>query len=507
MSVIRLRTSPATARGASAPANAATLRRLEQLAELRRDIPSPAVSRAVLVGLARAVEWLILMLAGLAALLADGGRSGEALRYALLPGAAFAAVAAFQTLGVYQISAFLAPLAALRRIAISWAAVVIGLATMLGFVPFDLAVTPRMFGAWGLLAVAVLTFERFALGVIVARFARAGRLDRRTVVVGSGELAERLIGSLAKVDPTEARLLGVFDDRFGDRVPDVVAGVPVLGTIDDLVALAREARIDLIIFTLPITAESRIAEMLRKLSVLPVDVRLAAHTSRIALRPQAYSYVGSEPMLDVLDKPLDDWEVVEKAIFDRVVGAIALVVLSPLMIAAAIAVKLDSKGPVLFRQQRYGFNNERIEIFKFRSMYVDRLDPTAARLVTRDDPRVTRVGRFLRRTSIDELPQLFNVVFAGDLSLVGPRPHALHATAANYPYEEVVESYFARHRVKPGITGWAQINGWRGETDTEEKLRQRVDHDLHYIENWSLLLDIYILAKTPFALIDGRNAY
>ncbi len=140
-------------------------------------------------------------------------------------------------------------------------------------------------------------------------------------------------------------------------------------------------------------------------------------------------------------------------------------------------------------------------------MYVDQLDAAARRLVTRNDPRVTRVGRFIRRTSLDELPQLFNVVFKGNLSLVGPRPHAMHASAADHLYDDVVDGYFARHRVKPGITGWAQVNGWRGETDTPEKIQKRVEYDLDYIENWSLLRDIYILALTPFALLKGHNAY
>jgi lipopolysaccharide/colanic/teichoic acid biosynthesis glycosyltransferase len=176
------------------------------------------------------------------------------------------------------------------------------------------------------------------------------------------------------------------------------------------------------------------------------------------------------------------------------------------MLAVAVAIKLDSRGPVLFRQKRHGFNNELIEIFKFRSMHVDRCDANAAKLVTKDDPRVTRVGRFIRKTSLDELPQLFNVI-AGSLSLVGPRPHALEAKAAGRLYVSVVDGYFGRHKVKPGITGWAQIHGWRGETDTPEKIQKRVEHDIYYIENWSLLLDLFILIKTPFALLKSENAY
>jgi exopolysaccharide biosynthesis polyprenyl glycosylphosphotransferase len=179
----------------------------------------------------------------------------------------------------------------------------------------------------------------------------------------------------------------------------------------------------------------------------------------------------------------------------------------PVMGIIAIAIKLESRGPVLFKQKRYGFNNDLIEVYKFRSMRVDASDASASRLVTKGDPRVTRVGRFIRKTSLDELPQLFNVVFKGNLSLVGPRPHAVNAKAEARRYDEAVDGYFARHRVKPGLTGWAQINGWRGETDTHEKIQQRVEHDLYYIENWSVLLDLYILARTPVALLNTESAY
>jgi exopolysaccharide biosynthesis polyprenyl glycosylphosphotransferase len=247
--------------------------------------------------------------------------------------------------------------------------------------------------------------------------------------------------------------------------------------------------------------------MLRKLWVLPIDIRLAAHTNKLRFRPRSYSYIGNVPVLDVFDKPIADWDVVLKICFDKVFGALALILVSPIMAAVALAVKLDSPGPALFRQRRYGFNNELIEVYKFRSMYVDQLDHGAKKLVTRDDPRVTRVGRFIRKTSLDELPQLFNVVFKGNLSLVGPRPHAITARAADHLYDEVVDGYFARHRVRPGITGWAQIHGWRGETDTPEKIQRRVEHDLYYIENWSILLDLYIIAVTPFVLAKSDNAY
>jgi len=277
--------------------------------------------------------------------------------------------------------------------------------------------------------------------------------------------------------------------------------------VDDLVAYARRTKLDLVVFTLPISAERRILQMLSKLWILPIDIRLSAHMSKLRLRPRSYSYIGALPVLDVIDKPIADWDLVLKWLFDKIVGTALLILLAPVLIAAAIAVKLDSKGPILFRQKRYGFNNELIEVFKFRSMYVEATDAGAAKLVTKDDPRVTRGGRLIRKTSIDELPQLLNVVFKGNLSLVGPRPHALHAKAENRLYDQVVDGYFARHKVKPGITGWAQINGWRGETDTSEKIQRRVEHDLYYIENWSVFFDLYILATTPLALLKSENAY
>jgi lipopolysaccharide/colanic/teichoic acid biosynthesis glycosyltransferase len=193
-------------------------------------------------------------------------------------------------------------------------------------------------------------------------------------------------------------------------------------------------------------------------------------------------------------------------VFDVTIASLAIVALSPLMLGAAIAVKATSKGPILFRQPRYGFNNEVISVMKFRSMYADQADIRAEKVVTRGDPRVTPVGRFIRKTSIDELPQLFNVL-KGDLSLVGPRPHAVNAHTEHKLWEEVVDGYFARHKVKPGVTGWAQINGWRGEVDTSDKIHARVEHDLYYIENWSVLFDLYILMLTPVRIINQENAY
>jgi Undecaprenyl-phosphate glucose phosphotransferase len=280
-------------------------------------------------------------------------------------------------------------------------------------------------------------------------------------------------------------------------------GRPKFGSVDDLVEFARRTRVDLVIFSLPITAEKRILQMLKKLWVLPVDIRLSAHTNKLRFRPRSYSYIGAVPVLDVFDRPITDWDVVVKGMFDRVVGSLLLLAALPVMAAVALAIKLDSRGPVLFRQKRYGFNNEVIDVFKFRSMYIDRCEDRSVVQATKHDPRVTRIGRILRRTSLDELPQFINVLM-GSMSIVGPRPHAV---AHNEQYSRLIDEYLARHRVKPGITGWAQVNGLRGETETLEKMEQRVRYDLYYIENWSLLFDIRIILRTLFVGFTHPNAY
>jgi len=424
-----------------------------------------------------------------------------------VPGVALTTVVILQNLGVYRISNFRQVFRPALAIVGGYSTVFFALMAVVFFLKLEGVFSRVVFGGWFIFGLMALLVRHVLLNAVVRSLTRRGLLDRRTAIVGGGDHALELINALNAGEANDIRICGIFDDRDELRSPDLVAGYPRLGSVDDLIAYARNVRVDLVIFTLPVTAEERILAMLRKLWVLPVDIRLSAHTQRLRLRPRSYSFIGSVPMFDVADKPFNDRDIIIKALFDRVIGSLLLVLLSPVMLLAALAVKLDSPGPVLFRQKRYGFNNQLVEVLKFRSMHVGDADHDARKLVTRDDPRVTRVGRFLRRTSIDELPQLFNVVFGGSLSLVGPRPHAIHAKAENRLYDEVVDGYFARHKVKPGITGWAQINGWRGETDTREKIQRRVEHDLFYIENWSVLLDLYILIRTPFALINGDRAY
>ncbi len=471
--------------------------------------PQRSASPVVLAGLWRLAEALLICLCGVVvyALYIQPQLGWQPAYAVAVPAGAITAVAALQSFDLYAIAALRAPGAHLLRLVAGWTiAFLIGFAIVF-FLKLE-GVFSRVFMlGWYAGGLLTLFVARLALSWWIARMTRSGFLDRRTAIVGGGEPAERLLRALQADPETDIRVIGIFDDRWDERSPDVVGGHPKLGTVDDIVEYSRHARLDLVIFSLPVVAEARILGMLKKLCILPVDIRLAAHTQKLRFRPRNYSFVGAMPVFDMADKPIADWDVVLKWLFDKLVGSLLLIVLSPVMLAVAVAVKLTSRGPVLFRQKRYGFNNEPIEVLKFRSMYIEQTDARADRLVTRNDPRVTPVGRFIRRASLDELPQLFNVVFKGDLSIVGPRPHAIHAKAENRLYDQVVDGYFARHRMKPGITGWAQINGWRGETDTQEKIQRRVEHDLHYIENWSIWFDLLILLRTPVSLLRGENAY
>jgi Undecaprenyl-phosphate glucose phosphotransferase len=471
---------------------------------------SRAYSPIVIGGLVRLFDFLLLSCVGLAIYFGyvvplDG-------YHWQFVGAIFAmtatAVICFQAADIYQTQVFGGSLRQMTRMISSWAFVFLLFTGASFFAKLGGEVSRLWLSAFFFLGLAALLAARLLLRALMRRWARQGRLDRRTVIVGADENGEQLVQALRAQDDSDIRVLGVFDDRNDTRAQETCASAPKLGRVDDIVEFARRTRVDLVLFALPISAETRILEMLKKLWVLPVDIRLSAHTNKLRFRPRSYSYLGEVPTLDVIEAPITDWDLVMKSLFDHIVGGLILLAALPVMALVALAIKLDSPGPVLFRQKRFGFNNERIDVFKFRSLYHHQADPTAAKVVTKNDPRVTRVGRFIRKTSLDELPQLFNVVFKNNLSLVGPRPHAVQGKLQNRLFDEAVDGYFARHRVKPGITGWAQINGWRGEIDNEEKIQKRVEFDLDYIENWSVLFDAYILLKTPMALMTkSENAY
>src|SRR6185312_6059597 len=379
-------------------------------------------------------------------------------------GIAVLSIVAFQAADIYQVQAFRGYEKQYMRLASAWSLVFLLVIGISFFAKIGEQFSRVWLGSFYVAGLLALVLFRRVLFLVVRHWTNQGYLTLRTVIVGGSDAGALVIKELKRQKNLGIEIVGLFDDRADERSGAEIAGEPKLGTVDDLVEFGRRTRIDLVIFSLPISAENRILAMLKKLWVLPVDIRLSAHSNKLRFRPRSYSYIGNIPVIDVADRPIADWDVVMKWLFDKVVGTMMLIALSPLMALVAIAIKLDSPGPVLFKQKRYGFNNDLIEIYKFRSMRAEDTDASASKLVSKGDPRVTRVGRFIRKTSLDELPQLFNVVFKGNLSLVGPRPHAVNAKAEARRYDEAVDGYFARHRVKPGLTGWAQINGWRGET-------------------------------------------
>jgi Undecaprenyl-phosphate glucose phosphotransferase len=361
------------------------------------------------------------------------------------------------------------------------------------------------FFSWFFSSACLLIMERLFFYRLIDKWGVAGKMTRNLAIVGTEEQATRLIKILGSHQDPRVRIVGIFDDR-SSRAPASIHGHPIVGNLDSLIQHAPQKKIDDVLIALPGTAEQRTLEIMDKLEILPARISLCPDLIGFNFPNHSFSHYGGIQVLNVVGKPIDGWDAVMKTIEDQILGALFLLLGLPLMLLIAILVKLDSPGAVFFRQTRSGFNNQPIEVLKFRTLHANNQDNSAETLVTRDDPRVTRIGSFLRRSSLDELPQILNVL-KGDMSIVGPRPHATSAKAAGQYYENVVARYAARHRVKPGITGWAQVNGWRGETDTEDKILKRVEHDLYYIEHWSILLDLRIILKTCVALFRSTNAY
>jgi Undecaprenyl-phosphate glucose phosphotransferase len=352
---------------------------------------------------------------------------------------------------------------------------------------------------------AMLLVLRIGFGRWVAKRVEHGQLAFRTVIVGLGTEARELADLMRQKQDHELRFLGFIDDGGSTSSTDG-GNVEALGGLDHLVRMIRGGQVDQVVIALPGSTEERFRNLLYQLSVTPVRVCVLPFPPLQVIRDGNLLQVSGIPMVEVLRTPMSGGQLTLKWLEDRILGSLLLLFVGPLMLLIAAAIKLDSQGPVFFRQKRQGYNNSLIEVWKFRSMYANMADANCAQQTTRDDPRITRVGRFLRQTSLDELPQLINVL-NGTMSLVGPRPHALETKAEGVLFEDVVDRYAARHRVKPGITGFAQVMGWRGETDSIAKIKGRVECDLYYIGHWSLWLDFWIMAKTIWVILKGENAY
>jgi putative colanic acid biosynthesis UDP-glucose lipid carrier transferase len=357
---------------------------------------------------------------------------------------------------------------------------------------------------WFLFGMIALIATRVATAYVLARGPVAAMLVRQIAIVGRGEDAARLASIMGAGEPG-FRLAAVYvvDEPTPLMLPSGTLRLASLAELEDAI---RANIVDKVVLAVPPNAAEVLADLLPALRCLPVEVGWAPEPPDLRAPILGLTDLGGVPVLRLSERPLDGWRAILKGIEDRMLAAILLTAAAPALLLIAAAIKVDSPGPVFYRQQRRGFSRESIAVLKFRSMYRELCDgPDAAvvRQATRDDPRVTRVGRILRRTSLDELPQLINVL-RGEMSLVGPRPHAM---AHDQHYGKLIDNYLARHRVKPGITGWAQVNGYRGETSNLEQMRRRVELDLYYIDHWSIWLDAQILFRTLIVGFVHRQAY
>ena len=362
---------------------------------------------------------------------------------------------------------------------------------------------------WGAASMVGLCALRMVAAHKAERLSQNGRLTKNIAIVGASEPGLELATQLGQQRPG-IHLVGLFDQlqaltQCQLRSIGALAGRVVVHELVALDELLCRGRVDEVIIAFPLHNSAKILELARRFHPYPVSLRVLAPEGYEHFRVLDSFRYGEIMTFCVMNQPLDDVAVVIKWLEDQVIASLCLLLALPLMLPIAGMIKLDTKGPVLFKQKRLGVNNRPFDLLKFRTMYVEHTDPLGRRLTQAGDLRVTRVGRFLRKCSLDELPQLINVL-RGDMSLVGPRPHPLAASAAGVAYRRAVSEYLVRHRVKPGMTGWAQVNGWRGETTTIEQIRRRVEHDLYYIENWSLSFDLLILGRTAFTVLAGDNA-
>ena len=357
---------------------------------------------------------------------------------------------------------------------------------------------------WAMLGWSAVMANRLLLVRALQFFERRGSLRDVVAIVGAGELADRVVQHFKQVNSSGLQIAGVFDDRL-TRHQDV-ANRP-RGTIQDLLEVGKIRRIDWVLIAIPAAAEQRLASLAHQLKSLATSIAICPQQFALNGPQHGWAYVGNcLPAALLVDRPLRGWGAVVKRLEDIVLASTLLLLSLPLFAIIALAIWADSPGPIIFRQRRHGWNNRAFNVLKFRTMRWTPADSSALVQTSRDDDRVARVGRFLRRTSLDELPQLFNVL-KGDMSLVGPRPHAIDMRTEDRLGHEIVDEYPHRHRVKPGMTGWAQVNGYRGATQTAEQVRRRVELDLYYAENWSVLLDLEILLKTLGCIIGGKNAF
>ena len=390
----------------------------------------------------------------------------------------------------------------LRRVTLALCGVIAAL-IVVSFVTKTSSLYSRLWlGGWAVSAWTLLMVYHILLRLALREMRRRGMNARRVVIVGAGDLAKEVIRRLRVAPWTGIQVVGLYDDNAALHHKKI-EGIRVRGAPASFQKLLRRRRIDELWLALPLRAEQRMKEILHDLRHSTVTIRFVPDIFGFRLIRHSVGEIAGIPIMDLNTTPMIGINRIAKAVIDRILAAVILLVISPVMLAIAIAIRLTSAGPIFFRQRRHGWDGKPIKVYKFRTMVVHQEEDGNVTQATRNDPRVTPLGAFLRRTSLDELPQFINVL-QGRMSIVGPRPHAMEH---NEKYKDLVDAYMQRHKVKPGITGWAQINGLRGETDTVEKMQKRVEYDLFYIENWSLWMDFKIILQTVFKGFNDKNAY
>jgi putative colanic acid biosynthesis UDP-glucose lipid carrier transferase len=398
----------------------------------------------------------------------------------------------FQHMGLYKIPKIDGISTYLYRTVLGYSSVAITLIVL----DYLLKISGEISRAWSIMwfvfALAFLVLIRLGVARWIGALSRAGRFATSVAIVGTPDSVRHLIARLTPQLGKTIDLVEVFD-----------AGDDCFSAFQELARTSRTQCIDEVLIPLPWAHSVPLEELLRPLRNLPIAVRLIPEIPQAAFSCLSLGEQSGVPTISVLERPLNDLQAAIKRAEDLILASIVLVFVGPLMLFIAFLIKVDSPGPVLFRQERWGLNAKKIWVLKFRTMRVTSCAEKTVLQATRDDKRITRIGKFLRRSSLDELPQLFNVL-SGEMSLVGPRPHAV---AHNEHYMMLIDNYLGRHKVKPGITGLAQVNGYRGITDTLDKMENRVKYDLEYIDRWSLALDLKVIVKTAFVGFVGKNAF
>ncbi len=387
-----------------------------------------------------------------------------------------------------------------REVTVVWFGVIVSLIVMAFLFKVSADYSRQLIVIWIALVPLTIGGGRWLLRAQAYYARRRGLNTRVLAFVGAGSTAKRMASQFERSHQMGIKIAGVYDDRKLSRLS--LHNLSLIGNSMDVVRDARDGRLDFVYITLPMHAERRIIELVDALADTTASVYVVPDSFIFDLKNARWAEVAGMPVVSIFDSPFYGIQGSWKRLEDLALGSLILLLISPLMLMIAIVIKLTSPGPVIFKQRRYGLRGEVVNVWKFRSMTVCE-DGSHVEQAKRGDSRTTPFGRFLRRTSLDELPQFINVL-QGHMSIVGPRPHAV---AHNEEYRQLIHGYMLRHKVKPGITGWAQINGWRGETDTLVKMERRIEYDLEYIRNWSLWLDLKIILLTVFRGFFGKHIY